>query len=93
MRQRLSPLYFDRCRERVGTDGDALALCMRIICCASLGIDASVDAKKLRALQDADGGWSNTWIYRLPSNNERVVNRGYTTGMAIKALKLISQVN
>lgn len=72
-------------------DGDALALSMRIACCAQLGIDASVDVHKLRAFQDADGGWSNAWFYRIPSTGELIGNRGYTTAMAAKALELVAE--
>ncbi|KAF9259507.1 HAD-like protein [Marasmius fiardii PR-910] len=86
-RQQLGPMYVERCRERVGMKGDALALAMRVLCCSQEGIDASVDVIALRELQDVDGGWRDGWFYRYPIGDAVVANRGFTTALAINALK------
>ncbi|KAF9259538.1 HAD-like protein [Marasmius fiardii PR-910] len=86
-RQRLGPMYGERCRERIGLKGDALALAMRVICCSKEGIDASIDALALRELQDIDGGWSDGWFYKYGSNGVLIANRGLTTALAINALE------
>ncbi|KAJ3554784.1 hypothetical protein NM688_g2929 [Phlebia brevispora] len=88
VRERIGQLYEERCRERVGLPGDALALAMRVICCAEQGIDATVDAQRLREMQEPDGGWKDGWFYRYPIVGLIAANRGLTTALAMKALKL-----
>ncbi|KAJ8086651.1 hypothetical protein PM082_005474 [Marasmius tenuissimus] len=86
-RQRLGRVYIERCRERVGLKGDALALAMRVICCAEEGIDASVDVVALREMQSIDGGWPDGWFYKYGSNGVLIANRGFTTALAINAIR------
>ena len=81
-------VFIERCRERVGKPGDALALAMRVLFCTEYGIDATTDAVKLRDMQEADGGWKDGWIYKYPSQGLSVANRGLTTAFAINALKV-----
>lgn len=87
IRSRITPLFAERCRERVGTSGDALALAIRVICCNQVGIDSSTDLSALCKMQDVDGGWKDGWFYRYPTTGMLVGNRGCTTALAINAIK------
>ncbi|KAK1236596.1 hypothetical protein PQX77_000148 [Marasmius sp. AFHP31] len=60
---------------------------MRVICCAEEGIDASVDVVALREMQSVDGGWPDGWFYKYGSNGVLIANRGFTTALAINAIK------
>ena len=71
--------------------GDALAIAMRIICCEEYGFDASIDAAKLRAMQEIDGGWQDGWFYRNAVEGVVVANRGVTAAFAVKAIKMSSR--
>ena len=75
-----------RVQERVGKQGNALDLAMRIIACKSLHVACDDDHQSLRNLQWDDGGWESGWIYRYGSTGVRFGNRGVTTALAIKAL-------
>jgi hypothetical protein len=86
LHQHLKPLLAERIRERIGADGDALALAMRIVVCEYLGIRDDVDLRALLPLQCEDGGWEIGWIYKLPSEGKMMGNRGLTTALAINAI-------
>ena len=61
----LKPLLRERVYERVGTGGDALALAMRILVCASVGLQtSSADKEALLNFQLDDGGWEAGWFYK-----------------------------
>lgn len=60
----LGPLLKERLQERIGVEGDALQLAMRIVACASLGLRDAVDVRTLLTLQCDDGGWEIGWIYK-----------------------------
>jgi hypothetical protein len=83
----LGPLLKERIKELIGTEGDALALAMRIITCTYVGLENEVDLRKLLSLQCEDGGWEIGWIYKYGSSNIKIGNRGLTTAMAIKAIE------
>ncbi|KAJ3800992.1 HAD-like domain-containing protein [Lentinula aff. detonsa] len=85
--KRLGPIFAECCRERLGMKGDALALAMRVLCCNFAGIDASGDLMMLRSMQDIDGGWPDGWFYKYGSNGVLIANRGFTTALAINAIK------
>ena len=68
--------------------GDALALAMRIICGAEYNVDVERDARRLQELQEVDGGWQDGWLYKMPSAGLSFANRGLTTALAVKALKV-----
>ncbi|EPS35187.1 hypothetical protein H072_11537 [Dactylellina haptotyla CBS 200.50] len=86
-------LFSERCRESLRTSGDALALAMRILACLSTGRIAKEelwrDIEELRSLQCADGGWPFCPMYRLPAAGAAIGNRGLSTALAMKALKLV----
>ncbi|KAG1813726.1 HAD-like domain-containing protein [Suillus variegatus] len=82
----IKPLLIERVRERIGADGDALALSMRLRLCAYLGLHNDVDLRTLLPLQCEDGGWEIGWIYKYGSSGIRIGNRGLTTSLAVKAI-------
>ncbi|TFK44736.1 Haloacid dehalogenase-like hydrolase-domain-containing protein [Crucibulum laeve] len=87
----LKPLLRERIQERIGADGDALALAMRILVCDSIGIRDDVDFRALLPLQCEDGGWEISWIYKYGSSGIRIGNRGLTTSLAINAVEAMKQ--
>ena len=89
VKERIGSVYKERCRERIGMQGDALALAMRVAYCATEGLDASVDAQKLKEMQDVDGGWKGGWFFRYPNKGFLVANDGFTTAVAVDALKRV----
>ncbi|KAG2111261.1 Haloacid dehalogenase-like hydrolase-domain-containing protein [Suillus discolor] len=82
----IKPLLIERVRERIGADGDALALSMRLRLCAYLGLRNDVDLRTLLPLQCEDGGWEIGWIYKYGSSGVKIGNRGLTTSLAVKAI-------
>ncbi|KAL1741402.1 HAD-like domain-containing protein [Schizophyllum fasciatum] len=86
-RHRLAGLFQERCRERVNMPGDALALAMRIISCHTAGVDATADLHRLLEMQQVDGGWDCGWFYKYGSSGVLIANRGFTTALAINAIR------
>ncbi|KAG1751588.1 Haloacid dehalogenase-like hydrolase-domain-containing protein [Suillus paluster] len=82
----LKPLLIERVQERIGAEGDALALSMRLRLCAYLGLRNDVDLRLLLPLQCEDGGWEIGWIYKYGSTGISIGNRGLTTSLAVKAI-------
>jgi hypothetical protein len=87
----IKPLLIERIQERIGADGDALALSMRLRLCAYLGLRNDVDLRTLLPLQCEDGGWEIGWIYKYGSSGIRIGNRGLTTSLAMKAILEMQQ--
>lgn len=83
----LKPLLRDRVQERIGADGDALALAMRILACDFVGVRNEIDLRALLPLQCEDGGWEIGYIYKYGSSGIRIGNRGLATALAIKAIE------
>jgi len=88
----LKPLLKERTQERVGAEGDSLALSMRILTCDFVGIRNEVDLRRLLTLQCEDGGWEVGWIYKFGKSGIRIGNRGLSTALAIKAVKAMSRM-
>ncbi|KAI0064798.1 HAD-like protein [Artomyces pyxidatus] len=86
---RLAPLLKERLAERIGASGSALALAMRIIACASVGVRDELDLRGLLQLQLEDGGWEASGIYRYPTSGVTVGNRGLTTAFALNAIAAV----
>lgn len=82
----LKPLLRERIQERIGAEGDSLALAMRLLVCDVVGIKDEVDLRNLLPLQMEDGGWEIGWMYKYGSSGIRIGNRGLTTALAIKAI-------
>lgn len=87
----LKSLLVDRVQERIGADGDALALAMRILVCDFLSIRNEIDLRALLPLQCEDGGWEIGYIYKYGSSGIRIGNRGLTTAFAVKAIESMWQ--
>ncbi|KAG0697555.1 Haloacid dehalogenase-like hydrolase-domain-containing protein [Suillus ampliporus] len=81
----LKPLLIERVQERIGAEGDATALSMRLRLCAYLGLRNEVDLHTLLPLQCEDGGWEIGWMYHF-SSGIKIGNRGLTTSLAMKAI-------
>ncbi|KAJ6586968.1 HAD-like domain-containing protein [Mycena vulgaris] len=64
----LGPLLKERLQERIGVEGDALQLAMRIVACTSVELRDEVDLRTLLAMQCEDGGWEIGWIYKYGSS-------------------------
>ncbi|KAF9450438.1 HAD-like protein [Macrolepiota fuliginosa MF-IS2] len=87
----LKPLLKERVQERIGADGDSLALAMRILVCDFVGVRDEVDLRTLLTLQCEDGGWEGGWMYKYGSSGISIGNRGLATALAVKAVEAMSQ--
>ena len=83
---RLAPLLRERILERSGASGDALALSMRVLAGAIVGVRMERDLATLLPLQCEDGGWGPSWIYKYGSSDIKIGNRGLTTVLALNAI-------
>ncbi|KAI0047754.1 HAD-like protein [Auriscalpium vulgare] len=86
---RVRPLLVARLRERIGAAGDALALAMRIVACAAVGVRDETDLAQLLPLQWEDGGWEASGVYKYGSSGVVLGNRGLTTAYAINAIEAV----
>ena len=83
---RLAPLLRERVLERAGCPGDALALAMRVLAGAAVGLRMERDLAALLPLQYEDGGWGPGWVYKYGSSGLKLGNRGLTTALALNAI-------
>jgi hypothetical protein len=83
---RLAQFLRERVLEREGCTGDALALAMRVIVGAAVGLRLERDLAALLPLQHEDGGWGPGWIYKYGSSGMKIGNRGLTTALALNAI-------
>lgn len=88
----LRPIFRQRVQEKIGSEGDALALAMRVLACASVGIRDEMDLRTLLALQQEDGGWEAGWMYKYGSSGINIGNRGLTTALAINAIEALNHL-
>jgi len=88
----LRPIFRQRVQERIGSEGDALALAMRVLACASVGIRDEMDLRTLLSLQQEDGGWEAGWMYKYGSSGISIGNRGLTTALAINAIEALNHL-
>lgn len=91
LHQYLKPLLKERVQERIGAEGDALALAMRILVCKSVDIKDDIDLRALLPLQCEDGGWEIGWMYKYGASGVSIGNRGLTTALAVNAMKVMEQ--
>ncbi|KAF8910343.1 Haloacid dehalogenase-like hydrolase-domain-containing protein [Mucidula mucida] len=87
LHSRLRPLLKERVAERIGVQGDALALAMRVLVCDYVGVRNEVDFRALLDLQCDDGGWEIGWMYTYGSSGIKIGNRGLSTALAIQAIE------
>lgn len=88
----LRPIFRERIQESIGSEGDALALAMRILACASVGIRDEMDLRTLLTLQQEDGGWGAGWMYKYGSSGINIGNRGLTTALAVNAIEALNHL-
>lgn len=81
------PLLQRRISERLGAPGDALALGMRIVASARVGLLASADLGRLKGLQEADGSWPVGWMYNYGGSGIKFGNKRLTTAVALQAIR------
>lgn len=86
---RLEQLLRERVLERAGNQGDALALAMRVLVGAAVGLRMERDLAALLPLQCEDGGWGASWVYKYGQSNIKVGNRGLTTALALNAISAL----
>ncbi|KAJ5721610.1 HAD-like protein [Penicillium malachiteum] len=87
LRERLEGPLRTRLLERIGVNGDAFCLGMRLMACSSLGIENHTDREELASMQQEDGGWKPCAMYLFPTEKKEIGNRGTTTAFAVKALQ------
>jgi hypothetical protein len=88
VRNRFKPLLKQRVCERIGKDGESLALSMWVLACSVVGVANKVDLWTLSTLQTKSGGWEDGWMYRYgESPHVLISNVGLTTAFAIKAIE------
>jgi hypothetical protein len=85
-------LLRDRVTERLGADGDAVALSMRVAAAARVGIRAVVDHGRLLSMQEDDGGWPVGWMYKYGASGELIGSRRLATALALQALELYGRL-
>ncbi|KAH8110336.1 hypothetical protein DFH11DRAFT_1514564 [Phellopilus nigrolimitatus] len=85
--QRFAPLFAQRCFERSGADGDALALSMRVFAGSVVGVRMYVDHERLLRMQEEDGAFPLGWVYKYGSSDMIIGNKGWTTALAVQACK------
>jgi hypothetical protein len=88
----LRPIFRERVQEMIGSEGDALALAMRILACASVGIRDEIDLRTLLTLQQEDGGLEIGWICKYSYTGINIGNRGLTTALAINAIEALNHL-
>ena len=86
LKARLTELLRERVFERAGCPGDALALAMRVLAGAAVGLRMERDLAALLPLQCEDGGWGLCWIYKHGLSDVKIGNRGLSTVLALNAI-------
>ena len=86
---RIAELLRERVLERAGCSGDALALAMRVLAGAAVGLRMERDLAALLPLQCEDGGWGLSWVYRHGSSDVKIGNRGLNTALALNAIEAL----
>jgi hypothetical protein len=79
--------------ERFEVEGDCLALAMRIIAAATVGLVCDADVRKLASMQRDDGSWTTGWIYKFGSSGVLIANDGLTTALATKAILAVETIS
>ncbi|PIL29252.1 hypothetical protein GSI_09301 [Ganoderma sinense ZZ0214-1] len=85
VQRRFGVVFAERVQERFGLPGDALALAMRVLAAASVGIRDVQDYRRLLSLQEDDGSWPLGWMYIYGLSGVRIGNKALTTAMALSA--------
>ena len=83
VQKRFQPLF----QQRIGKDGDSLALAMRILACSVIELEDEFALWKLLTLQTNSGSWEDGWVYKHGSSGILIGNNGLTTAFAINAIE------
>lgn len=87
VRERFGPLFAARITALFGSTGDALALSMRVLAAAVVGLCDKSDYDRLLTMQEMDGSWPMGWVYKYGAVDILIGNKGLTTALAINAVK------
>ncbi|KAJ6490886.1 HAD-like protein [Mycena sanguinolenta] len=87
VRERFGPLFASRISKLFGSTGDALALSMRVLAAAVVGLCDIADHDRLLAMQELDGSWPMGWVYKYGAVDILIGTKGLTTALAVNALK------
>ncbi|KAJ7621208.1 HAD-like protein [Roridomyces roridus] len=87
VRERFGPLFTSRITKYFGTSGDALALAMRVLGAAVVGLCDKADHERLLSMQEVDGSWPMGWVYKYGASGVLIGNTGLTTALAVNAMK------
>jgi hypothetical protein len=90
--RRLAPVFRERVQELIGAPGDALALAMRIIAAASVGVADTLDCDRLLEMQDQDGAFRPGWFYKYGASGLLIGNDGVTTALALQAIRAVQEL-
>ncbi|TGO41485.1 hypothetical protein BHYA_0021g00570 [Botrytis hyacinthi] len=93
IQEQFTSLLKQRVQERIGMPGDALALAMRLMVCSFVGVRNYQDMQRLKELQCEDGGWERGYLYSIPIVGKDVFDRGFTTALAMQAVREERQLN
>ncbi|KIJ46590.1 hypothetical protein M422DRAFT_165102 [Sphaerobolus stellatus SS14] len=77
--------------ERFGAPGDALALSMRIIAAANVGLFDDIDLPTLLSLQEEDGRFTG-YFYKYGASGLLIGNDGVTTALAGQAIESVKHL-
>ncbi|KAL3675504.1 hypothetical protein R1sor_025452 [Riccia sorocarpa] len=82
-------LLKSRVLERVGKDGSALTLAMRILACVMCGMESSCvwEVEQLTRLQNVNGSWDVCPYYRYNNVKAWIGNEALTTAFAVAAIE------
>ncbi|KAJ6471487.1 HAD-like protein [Mycena sanguinolenta] len=89
---RFGPLFASRVSKLFGSTGDALALSMRVLAAAVVGLCDIADHDRLLAMQELDGSWPMGWVYKYGAVDILIGSKGLTTALAVNALKEVDGV-
>ena len=88
----IGPLLQERLRELLNSEGDTLALGMRILACYHAGMASdepavAADIQQLLGRQQEDGSFGIGWLCRYGRTGTRIGSRALTAALAISAIE------
>ncbi|KAJ7750444.1 hypothetical protein DFH07DRAFT_827824 [Mycena maculata] len=87
VREHFGPLFALRVMKLLGSPGDALVLCMRILVAADVGLCDKAEHERLLTMQEVDGSGPMGWMYKYGAVVILIGNKRLTMALAINALK------
>ena len=89
LRARLAEHLRERVLECAGCSGDALALALRVLVGAAVGLRVERDLAALLPLRCGDGGRELSWIHKYGSSDVKIDNRGLSTALALNVIAVL----